>query len=101
MSSQPVIYIKHASWTGVVCAALAGLSACGGGGGGSSSPPAPTWTMGVFQPSTHYVAQCQVPRAGTDPNTGKPAYVSILEFDGREARDAFSAAVWAAVERKP
>jgi len=35
----------------------------------------------------------------TDPNTGRAAYVSILEFEGREARDAFSEAVWSAVEK--
>lgn len=29
---------------------------------------------------------------------GKLAYVSILEFEDRPARDAFSAAVWRAVE---
>ncbi|GAC1451464.1 MAG: S41 family peptidase [Steroidobacteraceae bacterium] len=72
MSSQPVIRCKHASWTGFVCAALAGLCACGGGGGGgNSSPPPPSWTAGVFQPSSHYVAQCQIPRSGADPITGK------------------------------
>ena len=32
-----------------------------------------------------------------DAATGKPQYVPILEFDDRETRDAFSAAVWAAV----
>jgi hypothetical protein len=29
--------------------------------------------------------------------TGKPAYAPFLEFEGRETRDAFSAAVWRAV----
>ena len=33
----------------------------------------------------------------TDAATGKPQYVPNLEFDDRETRDAFSAAVWAAV----
>jgi len=32
-----------------------------------------------------------------DAATGKPQYVPILEFDDRETRDAFSAAVWRAV----
>jgi hypothetical protein len=32
-----------------------------------------------------------------DEATGKPQYVSILEFDDRETRDAFSARVWRAV----
>lgn len=59
-------------------AALA-LSACGGGGGGSSGAAATTtstsggdgWVAGVFQPSAHFAAQCQAPRTGTDPLTGK------------------------------
>jgi hypothetical protein len=32
-----------------------------------------------------------------DAATGKPAYVPIIEFEGHETRDAFSAAVWVAV----
>jgi hypothetical protein len=37
-----------------------------------------------------------------DEATGKPQYALILEFEGRETRDAFSAAVWrAVVERHP
>jgi hypothetical protein len=36
----------------------------------------------------------------TDPGTGKPAYLSILEFADRETRDAFSAAVWRAVSQE-
>jgi hypothetical protein len=36
-------------------------------------------------------------RQVADEATGKPAYVSILELEGRETRDAFSAAVWRAV----
>jgi hypothetical protein len=47
------------------------LSACGGGGSGSdSSTTPPTWTAGVFQPSSHFAAQCQNPRSGTDPVSG-------------------------------
>ena len=34
----------------------------------------------------------------TDPDTGKTAYLPVLEFETREARDAFSRAVWAACE---
>ena len=30
-------------------------------------------------------------------DAGKPQYVPFLEFEGRETRDAFSAAVWRAV----
>ena len=29
-----------------------------------------TWTAGVFQPSSHFAALCQNPRAGTDPVSG-------------------------------
>jgi hypothetical protein len=36
-------------------------------------------------------------RVVMEQRTGKPAYVAILEFADRETRDAFSAAVWAAV----
>jgi len=70
MSSQPAVCFKRALWASAVCTSFAGPSACGGGGGGSSSPPAPSWTAGVFQPSLHYVAQCQAPRSGKDPITG-------------------------------
>jgi hypothetical protein len=37
-----------------------------------------------------------------DPDTGKAAYLPVLEFEDRSARDAFSHAVWEAVlERYP
>jgi hypothetical protein len=36
-------------------------------------------------------------RLVADAATGKPQYVAILEFDDRETRDAFLAAVWSAV----
>ena len=52
---------------------LGSVAACGGGGGGSgSSPPPPidTWMPGVFQPESHFAAQCAAPRSGTDPFTG-------------------------------
>ena len=59
---------RYALW-----ASLLVLSACGGGGSGggstSTTPPA-GWTAGVFQPSSHYAAQCQNPRSGTDPVSG-------------------------------
>jgi carboxyl-terminal processing protease len=41
-----------------------GLTACGGGGSASG------WIAGVYQPSSHFAAQCQIPRAGSDPSTG-------------------------------
>jgi len=64
------------------------LVACGGGGGGNSSgggapvvvapppppPPttqAPTFTQAVFAPRADFVAQCEAPRAGNDPD-GNP-----------------------------
>ncbi len=63
---------QYALW-----ASLLALSACGGGGGpgGSTTPPA-GWTAGVFQPSSHFAAQCQNPRSGTDPVTGN-AYPDV------------------------
>jgi carboxyl-terminal processing protease len=68
-------------------AALFALAACGGGGGGGNdgssgssgsgnSGTTSTFTPGVFQPSSHYVAQCAAPRSGTDPGTGK-AYPDV------------------------
>ncbi len=58
---------RHALLVAMLC-----LSACGGGGGGSTggAPAASTWTAGVFQPSSHFAALCQNPRAGTDPVSG-------------------------------
>ena len=53
---------------------LGAVAACGGGGGGmGSSPPPPTdtWMPGVFQPESHFAAQCAAPRSGTDPVTGQ------------------------------
>jgi hypothetical protein len=41
-------------------------------------------------------------RQVTEKATGKPQYAPFLEFEGRETRDAFSAAVWrAVVEQHP
>jgi hypothetical protein len=36
-------------------------------------------------------------RVVMEQRTGRPQYAAILEFDDRETRDAFSAAVWRAV----
>jgi carboxyl-terminal processing protease len=63
-----------------VCAVLAvsvSLSACGGGGSGSGNSGNPGgsgngWVAGVYQPSSHFAAQCQNPRSGSDPLSGKP-----------------------------
>ena len=76
------------AWLGpcLILVLLGGLAACGGGGGrsyfggsgssggdsGGSSSGGDGWIMDVYQPSTHYAAQCQNPRSGTDPQTGKP-----------------------------
>jgi hypothetical protein len=35
----------------------------------------------------------------SDPHTGRLAYVAVLEFETREARDIFSMAVWNAVAK--
>jgi carboxyl-terminal processing protease len=67
-------------------AALIPLVSCGGGGdgslatgsggssgsGGGSGGSGDGWTSGVFQPSSHFAAQCASPRSGTDPVTGQP-----------------------------
>lgn len=58
------------------------LAACGGGGGGglaSPTPPPPdpnAWQSGVFLDASTFAAECQVPRAGTDPATGQ-AYPDV------------------------
>ncbi|HZI75460.1 MAG TPA: S41 family peptidase, partial [Gemmatimonadales bacterium] len=60
---------------------LGTLTACGGGGGGGGGssrgsgvgpPMGDGWIAGVYQPASHYAAQCQNPRSGTNPATGKP-----------------------------
>jgi carboxyl-terminal processing protease len=66
--------------------AFIALSACGGGSGGGTgnagggtgggSGTGSTWTVGVFQPSAHYVAQCAAPRSGIDPSS-KKAYPDV------------------------
>lgn len=57
------------------------LTGCGGGSGSSDSttnPPPPTtsepsWTAGVFAPSSEFKNQCAVPRTGNDPyNNNRP-----------------------------
>jgi carboxyl-terminal processing protease len=49
------------------------LSACGGGGGsGGGNPGGSGWIAGVYQPAAHFAAQCQNPRSGTDPISGRP-----------------------------
>lgn len=70
----------RATWRNLGCAAMTaavGLSGCGGGGGGGGSGSGTTstgssdsWVAGVFLSSSHFVAQCQNPRSGTDPGTG-------------------------------
>jgi len=61
----------------------ASLSGCGGGGGSSSNnnttnpPPTssePTWTAGVFEPSSEFKDQCAVPRTGNDPYNNNQPY---------------------------
>ena len=51
----------------IVSASL--LVACGGGDGNTALTPA-GWTSGQFLPASNFVAECAVPRQGTDPLTG-------------------------------
>jgi carboxyl-terminal processing protease len=57
--------------------AMALLAGCGGGGDSGFAPtPAPSpsgisYTRGVFPASSTFANQCQAPRTGTDPSTGK------------------------------
>jgi len=69
----------------LVTASLASLmlASCGGGGSSNSSTPqpiivtpppppvstGPTWTQGVFQAESQFVARCENPRSGIDPST--------------------------------
>jgi carboxyl-terminal processing protease len=56
----------------VVAGLLVLFGGCGGSSSsGSSTGAAPSWTAGVFPPSSTFVAQCASPRAGTDPATGR------------------------------
>ncbi|MBV9725406.1 MAG: peptidase [Gammaproteobacteria bacterium] len=74
--------LRRSTLTDAACVAvLLCLYACGGGGGGGGSSPTTGgtpggsgdgWMMGVYQPSSHFAAQCQNPRSGNDPSTGKP-----------------------------
>ncbi len=75
---------KWANNAAIAALVLGGLSlaACGGGGGGGSTAPAPTavspppppppssqgptWTQGVFEPSSAFKDQCENPRTGVD-----------------------------------
>jgi hypothetical protein len=70
---------------GLLAVALLGVAACGGGGDSAPltppstpapTPPAPppggiTYTPGSYPASSTFAAQCQVPRTGTDPDTGR------------------------------
>jgi hypothetical protein len=51
------------------------LGACSGGGGGGSTGSmggGTSWTPGVYQPESHFAAQCAAPRSGTDPVSHRP-----------------------------
>jgi carboxyl-terminal processing protease len=61
---------------GNVVAALALCGACGGGGGSGGGGATPSWTAGVFPPSSTFQAQCASPRTGIDPATGR-AYPDV------------------------
>jgi hypothetical protein len=72
--------LRQGALVNAACVAvLLCFSACGGGGGGGSPTTGGTpggsgdgWMMGIYQPSSHFAAQCQNPRSGNDPSTGKP-----------------------------
>ncbi len=79
MSSLKSLFVDGAARCATL-AALVALSACGGDGSSSfansgtassasSSGSGDGWVAGVFEPATHFVAQCQNPRSGTDPIT--------------------------------
>jgi carboxyl-terminal processing protease len=67
----------HEAWSSIsICALLLTLTSCGGGGSSAASGPSGStsgdgWVAGVYKPSVQYAAQCQSPRNGTDPSTGK------------------------------
>jgi len=42
----------------------------GGGGGSGGGTSGPTWTQGVFEPSSSFKSQCQSPRSGTNDQSG-------------------------------
>ena len=50
---------------------LATLVACGGGGDGDGSVPPAGWQPGVFLDANTFYAQCESPRSGIDPATGR------------------------------
>ena len=54
------------------CGGDGGSSGSIGSGGSGSGSLGPSWTQGVFQPSTTFANQCAKPRTGTDPATGRP-----------------------------
>ena len=79
------------------------LASCGGGGGSSSSTPrpvvttpppvvdtGPTWTQGVFEAESEFVARCEAPRTGTDPATGNP----FVDRAGSTLEDKFWQRSW-------
>lgn len=66
----------------ITSSAAVALSSCGGSSGGTSPPvvrtptggtdtAAPVFQNGVFAPEGDFVAQCESPRSGTDPSTGR------------------------------
>ena len=70
MSSVNSLHIRATSLV-----ILLSLSACGGSSGGGITGGGGTgdgWQPGVFLPSSSFINQCQNPRAGNDPFTGRP-----------------------------
>lgn len=82
-----------------VLIALSGLGLAGCGGGGDSTdnttppitpPPTssgPTWTAGVFSPSSEFKDQCAIPRTGNDPYNDNQPYPD-------EAGSEFTEKMW-------
>ncbi|MEM7739684.1 MAG: S41 family peptidase [Pseudomonadota bacterium] len=79
-----------------ILAAVIGIAGCdtGGGGGGtvnaggssggSSGGSGPTWTPGLYEPASTYIAQCENPRSGFDiegnPFPDQPGSTTIENF---------------------
>jgi C-terminal processing protease CtpA/Prc len=68
--------MRKAAIVGLQVGAMLLLAACGGGDATQApvNPPAPggiTYTPGVYPAASTFAAQCQTPRTGTDPATGR------------------------------
>jgi len=67
--------LRTAAGAVLILCCLGACSGGGGGGGGGSTGSmggGTSWTPGVYQPESHFAAQCAAPRSGTDPVSGRP-----------------------------